>query len=104
MAKPPYLHVYAQLMQHDHAFIVGDRESLQLLRDAIDSALAKGHGEVTACTSDGEGYDIAVYKEDDESYWEKAQRPYSHDTSLDLREDAIDPWQLWRKYKRKASV
>lgn len=101
MSKTPYLHIYAQTFYHDHAFLVGNRESLELLRDAIDSALAEGEGKATAYVSDGEGFDVQVYKEEEESYWNDALLPYTDEKACDNREDAIGPWQLFKQHKSK---
>lgn len=60
------LHLHAQQFEHDDAYVVGTRESLTRLRDAIDVALANKaqHKSSDALaeffTSDGEGYDLYV--------------------------------------------
>lgn len=55
------LHLYAQYSHHDDAQIMGDRESLIALREAIDQALAKDEEIVMeAFTNDGEGYQVHV--------------------------------------------
>lgn len=62
-----WLHVYSQPCEHFDARIVGNRKSLELLKDTIDKALKlpidadsweRTSEEVFA--TDGEGYDIAV--------------------------------------------
>lgn len=50
------LHIYAQAIWHDEAYIAGTREDLELLRATIDGALADGRGQMQAFASDGEGY------------------------------------------------
>lgn len=56
------LHIYAQAIWHDEAYIAGTREYLEMLRMTIDRALAdgSGHGQMQAFTSDGEGYTMHV--------------------------------------------
>jgi hypothetical protein len=93
-----YLHIHSPATSHDHSFIIGNRASLEALRDAIDSALAEGAGKATCSVADGEEFDICVYKEDDLLYWDKATFPY-RDYEGSNREDAITPWDLFRKYK-----
>lgn len=100
--KFPKLHIHSPSIWHDHAFIVGDRESLQLLRDAIDSALAEEKGKATAFTADGEGFDLEVYREEEDSYWDKALLPYTDAETVCLStKGKIGPWDLFRKHKDK---
>ena len=47
------LHLYAQPFEHADAFIVGDRDSLVKLREAIDDALASGSGFAVVLSPDG---------------------------------------------------
>jgi hypothetical protein len=58
------LHIYSPLYPHDDGFIVGDRESLGRLKDAIDYALLSPTGRkdfsVDAFANDGEGYSLRV--------------------------------------------
>ncbi len=58
----PWLHLYAQYAWHDEARIVGNREALTALRDAIDRALAdkNGEAEFAAVAGDGEGYRVDI--------------------------------------------
>lgn len=97
------LHIYGQTLWHDHAFIVGDTTALIALRDAIDAALEAGTAatETTSFTADGEGYEIKVYREEEEEYWDKSLLPYTDETlySPPLT-DVIGPWDLFKKYKK----
>lgn len=76
------LHLYAQEQEHDDAFVVGTRESLTALRNAIDQALegeaahrsSDSLAEFTA--ADGECYDLYV-KVVPESVEYKLSRPYA---------------------------
>lgn len=60
------LHLYAQECEHDNAYIVGSRESLTKLRNAVDEALANKaqHKSSDALAeffaADGEGYGLYV--------------------------------------------
>jgi hypothetical protein len=55
------LHIYAQSQPHSESYIVGNNESLKLLRDAIDKALSDRHGSVNAIyCQDGEQYSVIV--------------------------------------------
>ena len=54
------LHIYSQYAHHCEAIIVGDREALIALRDALNQALTQGAGTSAAFTNDGEGYFACV--------------------------------------------
>jgi hypothetical protein len=98
----PKLHVYSPSYFHDHAFIVGNKAALEALRTAIESALDAGSaaGTAIASTADGEGFEIKVYREEEDEYWDKASLPYT-DRDLCCDPEAISPWDLFRKYKDK---
>ncbi|WP_321820865.1 MULTISPECIES: hypothetical protein [unclassified Burkholderia] len=76
------LHVYAQEHEHDDAYIVGTREDLVALRNAIDKALAakaehrSSDSLLAACAADGECYDLYV-KVVPESVQYQLLRPYA---------------------------
>lgn len=62
------LHIYAQPEWHCDAYILGDRESLARLRDALTRALDTGQPQtVEAFTSDGEGFSAVVAVCDDDN-------------------------------------
>lgn len=87
------LHLYGQAYWHSEAFIVGDRRSLELLRDGIDMALAdtaNGTSLVAGLmTDDGEGFDLVVAARDVASW----RLPYTDEPAKDRRTegDVIDP-------------
>lgn len=54
------LHIYAQSTSHEEAWVVGNRDGLTTLRDAIDAALAKGSSSEIVSASDNEEYKILV--------------------------------------------
>lgn len=65
----PLLHVYGQSAWHDDVFIVGNRQALKALREAIGKALEQGQGETNdVFVADGEGYGVAekLYGDPDE--------------------------------------
>lgn len=71
------LHIYGQRWWHDTATVMGDRESLERLRDAIIVALENGIGECEAMTSDGEGYTVRVMLIPPEAdLWPRFALPY----------------------------
>ncbi|QMI49728.1 hypothetical protein [Burkholderia sp. MBR-1] len=81
------LHVYAQEHEHDDAYIVGTREDLVALRDAIDRALAakaehcSSDSLMEAFAADGECYDLYI-KVVPKSVQYQLLRPYA-----ELREE-----------------
>ncbi len=93
------LHIYGQESFHDAAMIVGNREALIELANAIDKAL-DGHGNGTseAFVSDGEGYGVRVVLYDkpwDE--WHKLPMPYTEDYAKERRprKELLWPHEIW---------
>jgi hypothetical protein len=60
MSKDAVLHVYAQPWSHGEAWVVGTREGLMELRDAINRALSDGTSRAEVVAMDGEGYRALV--------------------------------------------
>lgn len=61
----PCVHILPQQCWHDPAFIVGNREGLTALRDAINDALIHESASTEVFADDGEGYRVAVvYRHD----------------------------------------
>ncbi len=93
------LHIYGQEAFHDEVYIVGNKEALTDLRNAIDMVLA----ECLSCrtgvsVNDGEGYDVIVVKDDNDwknESWIKRAVPYTADYARETREDAfcLCPWE-----------
>ena len=54
------LHIYGQQRWHDDAVIVGTKEALIQLRDALDQAIANKNGAARVTQTDGEGFDIII--------------------------------------------
>ncbi len=73
------LHVYGQFAWHDDVFLIGDRDALMKLRDAVDQALEKGAGSFTGFVTDGEGFECHVHLADEKELLE-LKLPYcDHD-------------------------
>lgn len=89
------LHLYAQLQWHDEAYIVGNRQALESLRDAISKVLAsEGPELVDTFASDGEGYCVAVALSDDETF-DKLAPPYTSDIAKPTdKNNFIWPWNI----------
>jgi len=75
--KTPTLHIYAQDIFHAPAYVIGNREGLEQLRDAINIALVDGVASKVAFASDGEGYEIYVGKTSTNKQWSNVQMPYT---------------------------
>jgi hypothetical protein len=76
------LHIYAQAFWHEEAVIVGTREALLALADAINVAVLKDNSDgverMEAYTADGEGYDVRIRLMDENSM-NKLVLPYTDD-------------------------
>lgn len=77
MSRPvPGVHVYPQLMWHCTASIIGTREGIEAVRDAINEALAKNdRASAEVMASDGEGYDLII-EVIDEALFDTLYPPY----------------------------
>jgi len=85
------LHVYAQQLNHDSAWIVGDRQALYELRHAIDLALQEGNTCIEFEVADGESYSLYVAElGSKEMAWEQLDLPYT-DRSLMGFKDTHSP-------------
>jgi hypothetical protein len=73
------LHVYAQYTSHDDAIIVGTKDAVARLRDALNRALESGESVVGSTTADGEGFQVIVKVRDADSYYERVGLPYTAD-------------------------
>lgn len=64
------INLYPQITYHDDAEIIGDRDGLTALRDALNAALDcidKKTCRIDVYASDGEGYMLSVVCIDDDS-------------------------------------
>ena len=84
------LHIYGQTEWHGDAFVFGDKTSLEMLRDAIDEAIAKGPTgtdptRIETMVNDGEGfYTFVVCCRKDQM--EKMAVPYMNEIAKERRE------------------
>ena len=92
----PILHIYAQQYYHQDAYIVGNKESLTELRNAINKAIdADSNEQCESSVADGEGYNINIMIVNDDRTFDKLRRPYIDECAKDTRKDAIDPYNMW---------
>lgn len=87
-----FLHIYAQQHEHDTSWIVGDKQSLTALRDALDKAIADHHASMSSFTADGEGFITTVVVTDDDKTKNKMMLPYAE--TRDRMLDAPAPFDL----------
>lgn len=76
------LHLFPQYAHHCEAYIVGTREELQALQEAITEALVLGDAELLTMASDGEGYDVNIVLVD-QAQSEKLATAYTADYAQD---------------------
>lgn len=88
------MHVYAQPLWHFDAYIVGNAEALQALKQAIDEALKHGRSKMITFAGDGEEYDVMVIMLEDREKWDRLAEPYTEDYARERREDALWPCEL----------
>lgn len=65
------LHIYEQKFEHDSVLIIGNRESLIALRDAIDFALFSNEEGIATCSlfaQDNEGYEIIIVEDNENNF------------------------------------
>jgi len=77
--KTPYIHIYGQSMNHDDLFIIGNKEGLIALSDALDMVSAHWNDDsigVDVFAKDGEGYKIIIKRANDDEM-EQLMLPYT---------------------------
>lgn len=87
------LHVYAQEMWHDPAYIAGTPEALQSLRDAIDTALLTGRGQTEYSICTGESYVIKVVSATEEQM-NQMMDPYTGSIAQNGPKFGFGPWTM----------
>lgn len=100
------LHIYAQFSWHGEARIVGNRNALTVLRDAVDAALSDGKAETTAMVTDGEGYAVQIELVDrgwQHPEWENMPLPYAWPVAAG-RPDPGDSIRALQQALRKANA
>lgn len=90
------LHIYAQEIWHDEAYIAGTREDLEMLRMAIDRALTEGRGQMQTFACDGEGYIVHVVVATEDQA-DAMPVPYTNECAR-AQQDRMQfgPWALMR--------
>lgn len=89
------LHIHAQKAHHDDAFIVGSREGLLAMREAIDLALDDCTAAAEVSVGDGEGYHVLIMLIDTDEHGfpdDDASVPYMADHAAENRDGAVFPW------------
>lgn len=99
------LHIYSPIWQHADGFILGDKQALEGLRDALDRALSgKGPTSFKAFVNDGEGYTVHVAFLSEQEV-DKLTLPYTdemwrsnrgvtpHQAILDQSAKEVPPWE-----------
>ena len=79
--KVPYIHIYAQAWNHSDAFIVGNKEGLIALADALDMVSAHWNDDIIGVdvfANNGEGYKIIIKRTSDEDM-QQLKLPYPDD-------------------------
>ena len=97
------LHIFAQHYWHDEAYVVGDRDSLIVLRDALDRAIANGISETPTdseclATNDGEGYVVRVLRlepDDEAIVWMAVPYTDADAAPAARSRDSHSPSDLW---------
>jgi len=92
------LHIYGPEQQHDEVHIVGNIKGLNLLRDAIASAIKDGSAKQDKVfVNDGEGFSLHVIRNNDDwlgDFWTRLAAPYTSEYAIDNRDNAVWPWTL----------
>lgn len=92
----PVVHTWQPYAHHEEAYIVGNRDGLIRLRNAIDVALRpRDTSDTTVRTevfiADGEGYDLIIQLVHDT---DRLAVPYTADYAREHDEsDSLKPWE-----------
>ncbi|WP_203362987.1 hypothetical protein [Bacillus sp. REN10] len=93
--KYPKCHIYSQDSWHDEAYIVGNKEGLEKLRDAINLTLEKGNTKNGFWPKDLEAYDVFIACVEDEVL-DDLELPYSQE----FYERADDEEEAYTVFKK----
>ena len=78
------LHIHEQEGNHEEAWIVGNRESLTALRDALTRAIDSDQPQsCISFASDGEGYHVLILRVEDQKVWDTLRPPYCDPYGVD---------------------
>ena len=113
MNDPALLHLYPGSSYHNDGYIVGNREGLLALRDAINRALderlattqimPKASGR-NIFVKDGEGYEVQILLNDSpwqSEEWQKLAVPYTSEDAAFFPNGTIYPQELKKKLSRE---
>jgi hypothetical protein len=94
------LHLYAQTWEHQPAYVVGDRDALERLKQAIeivleDNGRSINSSVIPAFATDGEGYDVHVVLLEEQADWYKLQMPYTGDSESDGSAGKLWPEEMF---------
>lgn len=95
--RVPLLHIYGQESWHDSVVVVGNKAALEILLQAIKTALKTGRGNSeTVYPADREGYGVIVLQKNGEvpEDWGRLALPYTNEIARDKREDALRPVEV----------
>lgn len=94
------LHIYAQETNHDRAYIIGTREALVGLLEALQRALEQGIYADSYCTADGEGYKVVIIQTEN-SKIEELKLPYTKPELFGLEQpNHLHPEGFIKKYNK----
>lgn len=91
------LHIHGQGAWHDNVIIIGNREALEALKDAVEKALAGKNfteAETEVFCADGEGYAVQVGMDDspwEGKNWTHSASPYYENYAQGGREGQLSP-------------
>ena len=91
------LHIYGQQLNHDAAWLVGDKQALYELRDAVDRAIQDGNTCLDFEAQDGEGYSLYIAEvETKDMTWEQLDLPYTDRSGMGFKDSRLPspPWSL----------
>ena len=98
MSEPiKILHIHAQAYWHGDAWIVGNREALERLRELIYAALLGVIIKADFFTNDGEGYSVHIVPVEgqiDTPAIASLAVPYIDPDAEEKRGDAVWPWKM----------
>ena len=100
-----FLHIYSQHAEHADTCIIGNRQGLEALRDAISSVLfsfvSPCSSSMDAFVGDGEGFSCHVIGLLDIDF-DNLAVPYTAEYANETRPNAIPPWKYIGKGKHKS--
>lgn len=99
------LHIYSPIWQHADSYIIGDKQALEDLRDALDRAISsKEPTSFNAFVNDGEGYTVHVAWLSEQEV-DRLSLPYTdemersnrgiapHQAIANQMAEAVKPWE-----------